>query len=438
MKHDILFFLAKLNFAFPKLLGKEYLNYKYKRLKENRLKFHAEKELLEIVKTSIETIPYYNDKYGKTKVNSIDEFQKTIGFIDKQTVMKHWEEFQLPNSPKSKIVTGTTGGTSGKPLKLVLPKNRYVFELATMHTMWENVGWSGHIRGILRNHKLLNDETFRVNPIKKEFIFDGFNTSDIYFESMYEILKKYKIRYLHAYPSSAYQFSKFLYRKKKDISFIKAFLCGSEGLLPEQKHLISEKLGIPIYHWYGHSEKLVLGGYCEASEFIHIEPTYGYFELIDEQGNPISEIGEIGEIVGTTFHNPYMPLIRYRTGDYAEYAGNYCKHCNRHLPLLKKVYGRWDKNKIYKSDGTYITTTALNLHSNIYNKIDGIQYVQKAKGELIVKIIKGNDFTRKDQDELTLHYTQAFGKENKVSIVFVRALEKLPNGKFINLISEIN
>lgn len=430
--------LAHLNFVFPSLLGKGYFDYKNKRLKKYRKAFNPENELLSIVNNSIKSIPFYKNKYGKTYIKSIKEFKQVIDFINKDVVMDNFDAFIAQGKIKSKIVTGTTGGTSGKPLKLILPKNRYIFELATMHTMWQNVDWSGEIRGVLRNHKLNNNEIFRVNPIKKEFIFDGFNTSETYFESIYKILKKYKIGYLHAYPSSAYQFSRFLYRQNKDTSFIKAFLCGSEGILPEQTQLMSNKMGIPIYHWYGHSEKLVLGGYCAKSTLIHVEPTYGYFELVDEQGNLITQIGEIGEIVGTSLHNPYMPLIRYKTGDYAEYAGNYCKHCNRHLPLLKKIYGRWDKNKIYKSDDSYITTTALNLHSNLYDKISGIQYVQKKKGELIVKIIKGSDFNEDIYRKLTAHFDNAFGKGNKVEINFVKTLEKLPNGKFINLISDIN
>ncbi|WP_179343792.1 phenylacetate--CoA ligase family protein [Winogradskyella ursingii] len=438
MRKELLLFYGKLNFLFPKLMGIAYHNYKNKRLKKYRNEFDAQSELLTMVNKSINTIPYYKTKYGIDPIQSIEVFHNTIDFIDKTTVMAYWEKFQLPNTPKNKVVSGTTGGTSGKPLKLILPKDRYIFELATMHTMWENVGWTGHTRGVLRNQKLDKREIFKVNPIKKEIIFDGFNTSDAYFENIYQTLKKHNIQYLHAYPSSAFQFSQFLQRKQKNTSFIKAFLCGSEGLLPEQKHLISDILQIPIFHWYGHSEKLILGGYCKASQLVHIEPTYGYFELIDEDGKQITKKGQIGEMVGTTLHNPYMPLIRYKTGDYAEYAGNYCEHCQRHLPLLKKVYGRWDKNKIYKSDGTYITTTALNLHSDIYNKIAGIQYVQKNKGDLIVKIIKAENFNAKDEVVLETHYKSAFGKENNVKIQFVEALQKQPNGKFINLISEIN
>ncbi len=436
MKNKFLIFLARLNFIFPHYLGIKFINYG-KFLKENYNNYNNTVDVLKMVNHSISNIPFYKN-LKINSLNNIEDLHNNFPFIDKDLVMEQWDKFILPNYDASKVTKGTTGGTSGKPLKLILPKNRYIFELATMYSMWNKVGWSGQMRGVIRNQKLRNNEIFKVNPIKKEVIFDGFRASYEYYEHIYNTLRKFNITFLHAYPSSAYQFAQFLFDTKKDVTFIKAIFCGSEGLLPEQEHLIRKVLGITIYHWYGHSEKLVLGGYCKGSNFIHVEPTYGYFELIDDNANPITKVGDIGEIVGTTLHNPYMPLIRYKTGDYAEYAGNYCKYCKRHLPLLKKIYGRWDKNKIYKQDGSYITTTALNLHSNLYEKIVGLQYVQKKKGKLEVRIIKGFEFSEVDYNELINHYNTSFDEENEVKIKFVESLEKLPNGKFLNLISDLN
>ena len=287
-----------------------------------------------MVNFAIENTPYYNKRYDK-KISSVDDFQSSFKFIDKDEVMNSWDEFQtFPKS--SRTSNTTTGGTSGKPLNLTLPKDRYIFELATIHTMWSVVGWKGHIRGVIRNTKLQKGEPYRVNPITREFVFDGFNTSKDYFLLIYKTLKNHNIKFVHAYPSTAYQFSRFLKKEQLDHSFIKAFLCGSEGLLDYQRQFIVYDLGIAVYNWYGHSEKLVIGGYCQDSDYIHVEPTYGFFELVGVDDEIITQPGEIGEIVGTTFHNKYMPLIRYRTGDFAEYAGDYCPHCKRNLPLLKK------------------------------------------------------------------------------------------------------
>jgi phenylacetate-CoA ligase len=66
-----------------------------------------------------------------------------------------------------------------------------------------------------------------------------------------------------------------------------------------------------------------------------------------------------------------------------------------------------------------------------------MQYLQKEKGKLLVKIIKGNNFTDDDANQYLRHFQKSFGAENEVEIQYVSQLDKLPNGKFQPLISEL-
>ncbi|HPJ43460.1 MAG TPA: phenylacetate--CoA ligase family protein [Spirochaetota bacterium] len=425
-------YLTNLNCFYPELLGLKFSRYKKNRIQENLNAFDATDELLDVVNHAIDSVPFYKKRYQE-HLHSLDDFTHKMGFIDKDTVIQNFAEFLLPDVNNRKTTKGTTGGTSGKPLQLILPKDRYVFELATMYTMWSNIDWHGQTRAILRNHHLGKNQVFKVDPVKKEVIFDGFRTSDDYYFTIYKTLNKYKIRFIHAYPSSVYQLAKFIYRENLNIDFLKGVLCGSEMLLPEQKDLIQNRLGLKIYHWYGHSEKLVLGGYCRGSELIHVEPTYGYFELIDDKGKGITEVGKTGEIVGTTLHNHIMPLIRYRTGDFAEYAGDYCPYCKRYLPLIKNIEGRWDINRIYLSDMTYVSTTALNLHNDLYSFIDGMQYIQHEPGRLEIILIKGAGYNASIEMKLKEHFENAFKDKCEFSITYTNMLTKEANGKFLLL-----
>jgi phenylacetate-CoA ligase len=428
---------CNINIFYPSVLGIGYLKYKKKRIQNNFNSFDSSSEVIRIVNEAIEKVPYYNKIYHKP-IRNFPEFLEKISFIDKDIVMNNWEDFHNNDLNNSKVIFGTTGGTSGKQLKLILPKKRYIFELATMHTIWANVGWRGQTRGVLRNHHLEDSQTFKTNFIKNEIIFDGFRNDKIYYYEIYNLMKEHSIHYIHAYPSSAYQFSLFLKNENLDASFIKAFLCGSEGVMPEQKFLIENQLGIKMYSWYGHSEKLVLGGHCSKSDNFHIEPTYGYFELIDNNGDAISEPGKVGEIVGTTLHNPYMPLIRYRTGDFAEYVGDFCPHCKRYLPLIKNIQGRWDYNKIYFKDMSYTTITALNLHNSLYTHIEGLQYVQKDYGKLVIYIKKTPSYDNFIENQFKQHFDKSFGNNCDYIIEYVEQLYKESNGKFLLLKQLIN
>jgi phenylacetate-CoA ligase len=173
------------------------------------------------------------------------------------------------------------------------------------------------------------------------------------------------------------------------------------------------------------------------SDHYHVEPTYGYFELIDEDGKVIREPGRFGEMVGTGFHNPGMSFIRYRTGDYAEYVGDCCPACGRKLTLLKNIRGRWNGDKLYNPDGTFVTTTALNLHSDLYSVIEGIQYIQEKKGEIKILIIKSPMYNENHEKKFYEHFRVKFKLGMVIKIEYVSKLRKLKNGKFMHIISSI-
>lgn len=222
-----------------------------------------------------------------------------------------------------------------------------------------------------------------------------------------------------------------------DLSFLKSFLCGSEEVTEEQHRFICDEIGVNIHSWYGHSEKLVLGGFCEGNKMMHIERSYGYFELINEQKKDVTHSKGFGEIVGSTLYNRVMPLIRYKTGDFADFSGSFCSSCKRNLPLLSKIYGRWDKSIIYRADNTTTSLTALNLHSELYTHIDNMQYLQEEKGKLTVLIIKNSKYTKETENKLIAHFKYGMGEGSTVEIQHVEKLINQPNGKFLSLISKI-
>jgi len=393
--------------------------------------------LLASVNDAIREIPYYRTRYGGRTIHSVEEFEERIHFIDKDTILANYNDFINPGINPSDYETGTTGGTSGKPLMFIAPKKRYIVEWATMHSLWERAGYRFHARAVIRNHRLTKGVDYLVNPLTREVIFDGFNLTDDYFAKIIRAIKKMGIHYIHCYPSTAHELALYL-QKQPSMPRIMAFLSGSENIFEHQRNFIQGVMGIRFYNWYGHSEKLVLAGYCHGTDHYHAEPMYGYFELIDEEGGVIREPGKMGEIVGTSFHNPGMPFIRYRTGDFAEYAGNYCPVCNRHLPLFRNVRGRWSGDRIYNADGTFVTTTALNLHNDLYQVINGIQYLQERKGELVVLIVKSPAYTERHEQALVSHFQGKLAQDTNIEIRYVEHLIRKPNGKFVHIISTIS
>ncbi|MBR4267780.1 MAG: phenylacetate--CoA ligase family protein [Bacteroidales bacterium] len=410
----------------------------YQTIRSNIKEVSPEKKLIEITNYAIKNVPYYRNKYNELRIHSKEEFEQKIGFIDKEEVMSHWEEFLVDNIDWHKVVKGTTGGTSGKPLQLVTPKNRYIRESVFINHHRSATGWKpGVCRAVIRNDRLPEGRDYLVNPIQKFFIFDSFRMDSTYAQKVYNIIKRNKIQYIHAYPSGVYQFFKLCEEQSLNLGFIKAVMLSSEALTDEQVWYFTKHLGIKISCSYGHSEKLILAMNNCKDMILHVDPYYGYCEIIDEKGNPIRDKQKIGEMVGTTFSNKYQVLIRYKTGDYAEIEQ--CVKNNEGVEMLSlnKIEGRWKINRVYKRNGTYTTLTAMNLHGEFYNHINGMQYLQEEKGKLIVLIIKNNQYTSRDEDFIIEHLGNAMGGKQYVEIRYVEQLIFQPNGKFLPLISYI-
>lgn len=392
-----------------------------------------EEKLCEIVNYAIKNVPYYRNKYGNLQIKSIKEFEEKIAFIDKDEVMEHWNDFIADGTDLSKCSVGTTGGTSGKPLKLVTPQNRYLREAVFTDIYRGYSGWKhGDCRGVIRNHKLPPHKDYLINPMTKQYIFDAFRISDEYVKKIHKVLKNNNVQYIFAYPSAVCQFLRICNKLNLDLSFLKAVHLSSEAVTEDQAWLITKVCGLKLSYTYGHSEKLIFAANdCKDMDLI-VDSKYGHFELIDKDGKPLDTAGEIGEMVGTTFFNKQMPLIRYRTGDFAELGRE--KNGNR---TLRKIYGRWDKSIIYRCDNTTTSLTALNLHGDFYEHIDGMQYIQEEKGKLIALIIKNEKYCEKDETFILEHLGNAMlGKEN-VEIRYVDKLIIQPNGKFLPIISKI-
>jgi phenylacetate-CoA ligase len=365
-------------------------------------------------------------------LNSNTPFNK-FPFINKDIILNSSNEMIVEKSGSDYI---TTGGTSGKPLGFYINKNRKGFEWYWMTNNWSKVGFNtSDYRAVLRNHKL-NGKIKKVDFLLREIQYDNFSLTKEYIDLIIADINNRNIRFLHAYPSAAFIIGNRLKETGRNTSLC-TFLCGSENIFSFQKQVIQNELKIRMYTWYGHSEKLILAGEGKVCENYHSNPFYGYTEIIDENNNPIEKKGVTGELVGTGFINTKMPFIRYRTGDFAEYVGNTCPDCGHIGVTFKNVKGRWEGDKIYKSDNTIITTTALNLHNDIYKYIQNIQYVQEQKGILEVRIVPEHNFNEIIKQQLLNELLVKVGGHLKITITEVEKIEYTINNKFQLLIQKI-
>ena len=402
-----------------------------KRFQRSIPSIDPEQKLVNMANYAIKHVPYYRELYGNAIINSAEDFRKIFGFIDKDTVRANFDKFISDEAPEINHVELRTSGTSGKPMRFLMPANRYVTEMAFITRIWQRAGYDFGIKATIRRKQLKKGRDYMVNPVTREIIFDGCRSDEAYIRKIHSVMRRNNVSTLYGYPSACTKILGLFIKYNLDTSFIKLALLTSESVPAATYRFFNDRLGIKIATFYGHTEKLILIEQLDATPTFSIEPGYGHTEIIDENGLPAN----YGELVGTTFYNHVMPLLRYRTGDYARKTGETRRIDGIQKEILCSLEGRREQTMVTRDDGTEINISSIEIHDEYPLHANGIQFVQPAPGKLTVRIIPGKGYTKEGDEAFMLrYYGNAMLGEKNVTIQYVEELECLPNGKAPSLI----
>jgi len=242
-------------------------------------------------------------------------------------------------------------------------------------------------------------------------------------------IRKFRPKYIVAYPSSLYILAKYMKKNKiKPFSTLKFILCGAENLYDWQKDFFKEIFKCNIYESYGHTERAVIAFTCEKSGNFHISPIYGYTELIGKDGKLVTKENEVGEIVTTGLLNFLWPLIRYKTGDMGVLTTKKCE-CGRNFFTLKKIEGRSNQDFVITKNKRLISMTAMNMHSNVFDNVAQFQFYQDKIGVVEFHLVKMKSYTDKDTQYIRQELLKKLGSDVDLKIKFLKDIPKTPRGK---------
>jgi phenylacetate-CoA ligase len=94
----------------------------------------------------------------------------------------------------------------------------------------------------------------------------------------------------------------------------KALVSSAMTLMPALKRELEERFGCPVIDAYSMNESRFIAANLGQHHAIIAHDLF--VEILDEEGNRL-EPGVRGEITLTCPRNPFLPLLRYRTGDFA-------------------------------------------------------------------------------------------------------------------------
>lgn len=397
-------------------------------------------ELARVCRVAYQKAPFYRrwfDAVGfdPRELQSFDEFSQ-LPTIDKEQVRQHVEEMCTvsPRSPHVDFVS--TGGTGGRPLHFYMGAGRSPVEYAYLAASWQRAGYElGMPMVVLRGRTLAMSRHgfhYEYDPVLRHHHYSVFHMTDEDMRRYIDHLGTIGPCYLHAYPSAAAALARFVRRSGiRPPENIVGLIAESEIVYPQQRRLVEEVFGCRYFSCYGHTEKLVLAAECEHSADYHVWPTYGFFELLDENGRPVTGPGRSGEIVATGFVDTVVPFIRYRTGDWATYVGDRCDACGRQHVVIRDVRGHRTQEVLIAADGSEIAWVALNMHDDTFVRVRQFQFYQDVPGQAVLRVVPGDGFGTPDMRRIAANLAHKLDGRLVFTIRVVDGIPVSPRGKAI-------
>ena len=208
----------------------------------------------------------------------------------------------------------------------------------------------------------------------------------------------------------------------------------SETLYDFQRAAIEQAFRCRVFDYFALAERVVFSGECDRHEGHHISMEYGLAEVVDDRGIPVAP-GTEGRLVGTSFHNLAMPLLRYVTNDRTALPDRQCS-CGRGHEFMEDVTTKAE-DVLTLSDGRLISPSVLTHPFKPLDCIEGSQIVQKAPDHVVIRIVAGKDFRPSLVDHLVGEFKERLGDDVRIDVQLVDQLEQSINGKFKWVISKV-
>lgn len=384
---------------------------------------------------------FYRNYYASMGIDvgymsSLSDIKK-LPTISRQVVIENTDEMLVVKKDRVDIDYVTTGGTGGVPMRFYIDSGRSSIEYAYLNAGWNRIGFKlGDTKAVLRGRVVSSGSSTSSHrlhdPLLREHYYSSFHLSDTNVEDYLIHIGTLGPCFLHIYPSTAYLLARHVRKSgAKAPANILGILAESEIVYEEQREFVKSVFGCPYFSSYGHSEKLVAAAECERTGHYHFWPTYGLVELLDEDGNEITERGKVGEIVATGFMNVAMPFIRYRTGDRAEYVGEHCEACGRVGKVVSNIRGHNIQELLVAKDRSLIPWSAVNMHDDTFDNVMQFQFFQDRPGFATIRVVVRDHFDSYDVSKIEQNFTRKFGDRLSAKVEVVPRIELTDRGKSV-------
>jgi phenylacetate-CoA ligase len=330
-----------------------------------------------------------------------------------------------------------TGGTRGVPLKLVRSFDGVVFEQACIDRLVVGLGLCPRTvrTAVLRGDNLQDPRTLALpDGVSanggRSRIFCARSVSPQNFAHLVDTLEKFAPQLLCAYPNALESLCRMLADQGRKLK-IPAVLTSSEVLNPVTWELAQDVLGCHIADYYGQAERIAFA-YATAPREYRFLAGYSYLEFLPYETKllPAGATERLYEVVGTSFWNNLMPLVRYRTGDLirlpAEWGARELEELGCGMRTFRGILGRQQE---ILACPTGVRVTGLDSIPDDVDHVLRVQVVQESVDSACIRVVPAPGFTDADAANLLRNARASVPEGVRLRVEIANCVERTPRGK---------
>ncbi|MDD3050029.1 MAG: hypothetical protein PHR06_02675 [Candidatus Cloacimonetes bacterium] len=377
-------------------------------------------------------VPYYKRIFSEVGLShgsfNINDFSR-LPLLDKEIVRRNADELLSNCADKYGITKDSTSGSTGTPLHFILSDDVQANKIAALLRSFSWAGYHPGMRTLSVQSYYFPDVAFKFNPFYNVLRFDSNHLNK---ESCLELVKKInelKPKIFIGFPFDMVMIGKFAEEAKLFINSPRAIITYGETLSDEKRLFLERCFRTRVFNFHSMHECSAMISQCEKGS-LHLIEDFAYMEILDDKGKPSKE----GNLVGTSFYNYSMPLIRYQVKDRVELSETRCS-CGRYFRVVKKILGK-QCDYIETPDGRFLGAVMSHSIDNAKGVVVS-QCIQERIDKITVNLVVDHNYNRESEKALEMGLRKRLGQDIKLEFRIVTQLEKSKSGKTPFIISRI-
>lgn len=389
---------------------------------QNQIESYQDEKLRKLIQHAGLNVPYYRNLFKEIKLDATNfrgrQNLSKIPLLDKETVRSKKEQLIAENAKKYGITWDSTSGTTGTPLHFILDTDVQANKIAALLRSYRWAGYKLGMRTFSLQSYYFRDCDYKFNPFYNILRYDSNRLSQKSAPRVIERINKLKPSFFMGFPFDIVMLARYAGEAGLKIHPPKSIVTYGETLSDKKRKFLEYYFACKVYDFFSMHECSAMISECEYGH-LHLIEDFAYHEIVEENG--------VSKLVGTSFYNYSMPLIRYKINDIIipEQNEHSCL-CDRKFRIVKKIVGK-QCDYIETPDGRILGA----VMSHSIDNAKGVmcsQIVQTSIDHIDVQLVVDDTFNNISEKNLEAGLRKRLGNSITLTFKKVPQLDKADKG----------